>query len=385
MQNKTRNTAILVALQLPDQEDFQVNEYLDELEFLAETLGYTTLKKYKQKLAHPDPRSFIGKGKLGEVIDFATASEVDAIIFDDDLTPTQIRNIERDSKTKVYDRSLLILDIFLKRAQTSQAKIQVELARYQYLLPRLTRMWTHLERQRGGTGTRGGAGEREIETDRRNIRNQINILRGKLEKIEKQGITQRKGREGIVRVALVGYTNVGKSTLMRKLSKADVYAEDKLFATVDATVRKVVFNRIPFLLSDTVGFIRKLPHHLIESFKSTLEEVREADILLHVADVSHPAVEEHISVVNHTLKDLGAVNKSVILVFNKTDLLPDEPDEKHAIINKLKNHYRDEVSDIVFISAEENRNFEELKELIYKRVKKRHIKIYPHFLKDEMY
>ncbi|MGK7391854.1 MAG: GTPase HflX [Candidatus Cyclobacteriaceae bacterium M2_1C_046] len=385
MKTKSRDTALLVALQLPDQEEFQIKEYLDELEFLAETLGYESLKKFKQKLAHPDPRSFIGKGKLEEIISFAKASEADALIFDDDLTPSQIRNIEKDSKIKVYDRSLLILDIFLKRAQTSQAKIQVELARYQYLLPRLTRMWTHLERQRGGTGTRGGAGEREIETDRRNIRNQINILKAKLDKIEKQGFTQRKGREGIVRVALVGYTNVGKSTLMRKLSKADVYAENKLFATVDATVRKVVFNRIPFLLSDTVGFIRKLPHHLIESFKSTLEEVREADILLHVADVSHPAVEEHIAVVNHTLKDLGAVNKSVILVFNKVDLLPSDPEEKEAILYKLRSHYKNEVSDIVFVSAEENINFEELRELIFKRVKKKHLKIYPHFLKDEIY
>lgn len=385
MKTISRDTALLVALQLPDQEDFQIEEYLDELEFLAETLGYETLKKFKQKLTHPDPRTFIGKGKLEEVIAFAKSSEADAVIFDDDLTPSQIRNIEKDSEIKVYDRSLLILDIFLKRAKTAQAKIQVELARYQYLLPRLTRMWTHLERQRGGTGTRGGAGEREIETDRRNIRNQINVLKAKLDKIEKQGFTQRKGREGIVRVALVGYTNVGKSTLMRKLSKAEVYAENKLFATVDATVRKVVLNRIPFLLSDTVGFIRKLPHHLVESFKSTLEEVREADILLHVADVSHPAVEEHISVVNHTLKDLGAVNKSVILVFNKVDLLSSDPEEREAIMYKMRNHYKNEVSDIVFISAEENINFEELRELIQKRVKKKHLKIYPNFLKDEIY
>lgn len=386
MQKKNQEKSVLVGIQLPDQSDFEVDEHLDELAFLAETAGYQTAKIFKQKLSHPDPRSFIGKGKLEEVSTFTKAEEADCVIFDDDLTPSQIRNLERELKVKVYDRSLLILDIFLQRAQTAQAKIQVELARYQYLLPRLTRMWTHLERQRGGTGTRGGAGEREIETDRRNIRNQINVLKGKLDKIEKQGRTQRKGREGTVRVALVGYTNVGKSTLMQLLSKAPVRAENKLFATVDATVRKVVFDRIPFLLSDTVGFIRKLPHHLVESFKSTLEEVKEADILLHVADVAHPAVEDHISVVNHTLKDLGAVNKSVILVFNKADLLQNKTSEEaEALKAKLINHYKNEVSDIVFVSAEDKTNIEELREVMYKRIRKKHMKIYPHFMKNETF
>ena len=386
MQENTQETSVLVGIQLPDQSNFEVDEHLDELAFLAETAGYKTVRIFKQKLTHPDPRSFIGKGKLEEVSSFVKAEEVNCVIFDDDLSPSQLRNLERELKVKVYDRSLLILDIFLQRAQTAQAKIQVELARYQYLLPRLTRMWTHLERQRGGTGTRGGAGEREIETDRRNIRNQINILKGKLDKIEKQGRTQRKGREGTVRVALVGYTNVGKSTLMQLLSKSHVHAENKLFATVDATVRKVVFDRIPFLLSDTVGFIRKLPHHLIESFKSTLEEVKEADILLHVADVSHPAVEDHISVVNHTLKDLGAVNKSVILVFNKTDLLEQKSNEEiEALKSKLISHYKHDVSDIVFISAENKTNIDELRDVMYKRIKKKHMKIYPHFMKNETF
>ena len=385
LKNNIPEKAVLVGLQLPDQSDFEVKEHLDELAFLAETAGYETIKKYRQKLAHPDPRSFIGKGKLEEVSAFSKAEEVSTVIFDDDLTPSQLRNLEKELDVKVYDRSLLILDIFLQRAQTAQSKIQVELARFQYLLPRLTRMWTHLERQRGGTGTRGGAGEREIETDRRNIRNQINILKGKLEKIEKQGITQRKGRQGIVRVALVGYTNVGKSTLMRIISKADAYAENKLFATVDATVRKVVFDRIPFLLSDTVGFIRKLPHHLIESFKSTLEEVKEADILLHVADMSHPAVEDHISVVNNTLKDLGVVNKSVILIFNKIDLFGDNKEGYVAVKSKLTNHYKDEVSDIVFVSAENQVNIDDLKSIMFKRIKKKHLKIYPNFMKDEIF
>lgn len=383
MKKKNKELSILVGVQLPDQSDFEVDEQLEELAFLATTAGYYTPVKFKQKLTHPDPRSFIGKGKLEEVKTVVKTEEAATVIFDDDLSPSQLRNLEKELKVKVYDRSLLILDIFLLRAKTAQAKIQVELARNQYLLPRLTRMWTHLERQRGGTGTRGGAGEREIETDRRNIRNQINILKSKLEKIEKQGATQRKGRQGIVRAALVGYTNVGKSTLMKLLSKADVHAENKLFATVDATVRKVVLGRIPFLLSDTVGFIRKLPHHLIESFKSTLEEVKEADILLHVADMSHPAAEDHIAVVNHTLKDLGAVNKSVILIFNKLDAVP--TDEREPLMTKLRNHFSKEVSDIVFISAHKKENIEELREVILKRVKKKHLKIYPNFLQDEIY
>ncbi|MTI37937.1 GTPase HflX, partial [Fulvivirga lutimaris] len=310
-----KEKAILVAVSEKQVNENVVDEHLAELEFLAKTAGIKTVKIFKQKLDKPDIRSFVGKGKLEEIKAFIIDQEIKAVIFDDDLTPSQLRNLEKDLKVKIYDRSLLILDIFLLRAQTAQAKTQVELARNQYLLPRLTRMWTHLERQRGGTGTRGGAGEKEIETDKRNIRNQISVLKGKLEKIEKQNEVQRKSRGSVVRVALVGYTNAGKSTLMTLLSKSNVKAENKLFATVDATVRKVVFNMIPFLLSDTVGFIRKLPHHLIESFKSTLAEVKEADVLLHVVDVAHPAYEDHIEVVRETLKDIGASEKPTIYIF----------------------------------------------------------------------
>ena len=288
---ETRNTeedkTVLVALINREQTENKVVEYLDELAFLAKTMGLYVVKSFTQRIDKPDVRSFVGKESLEEIQTYIAAEEVKVIIFDDDLSSSQLRNLEKELKIKIYDRSLLILDIFLLRAQTAQAKTQVELARSTYLLPRLTRMWTHLERQRGGTGTRGGAGEKEIETDRRMIRNQITVLKGKLDKIEKQNALQRKSRQNVVRVALVGYTNVGKSTLMRLLTKADLLAEDKLFATVDATVRKVVLDRIPFLLSDTVGFIRKLPTHLIESFKSTLAEVIEADVLLHVVDVSH--------------------------------------------------------------------------------------------------
>ncbi len=313
-------TAVLVALINRRQSEEQTKEYLDELSFLAETLGTKTIKTVTQKLDTPDVTTFVGKGKLEEIKEYVKAMSVDKVIFDDDLSPSQLRNLEKVLKTTIFDRSLLILEIFLKRAKTSQARTQVELARYQYLLPRLTRMWTHLERQRGGTGTRGGAGEKEIETDRRIIRNQISVLKKKLEKIDKQKITQRKGRGNITRVALVGYTNVGKSTIMTLLSKSDVFAENKLFATVDSTVRKVVINNIPFLLSDTVGFIRKLPHTLVESFKSTLDEIREADILLHVVDVSHPGFEEQIDIVNKTLAEIDAADKPTILVFNKMDL-----------------------------------------------------------------
>jgi GTP-binding protein HflX len=289
------NHAILVAVATPKTRPEETQEHLDELAFLAETIGIKTLEKFTQKLPNPDSRTFVGKGKLEEIKTYATANQVRYVLFDDDLSPSQLRNLEKElnaagkeATVRIYDRSLLILDIFLMRAQTAQARTQVELAMNQYLLPRLTRMWTHLERQRGGTGTRGGAGEKEIETDRRIVRNQISQLKEDLKKIDKQRQTQRKSRSGMVRVALVGYTNVGKSTIMNLLSKADVKAENKLFATVDATVRKVVIEGIPFLLSDTVGFIRKLPHHLIESFKSTLDEVREADLLLHVVDCAHP-------------------------------------------------------------------------------------------------
>ena len=337
----------------------------------------------------PDPRSFIGKGKLAEVKEYVQTHKVKNIIFDEDLTPSQLRNLEREMNPKdadglqvrIYDRSLLILDIFLWRAQTAQARTQVELARNQYLLPRLTRLWTHLERQRGGTGTRGGAGEREIETDRRIIRNQISVLKDKLEKIEKQRATQRKSRSNIVRVALVGYTNVGKSTLMNLLSKSEVLAENKLFATVDATVRKVSLESIPFLLSDTVGFIRKLPHHLIESFKSTLDEVREADILVHVVDVAHPFHDNQIEVVTRTLSEIGAANIPTILVLNKMDVFKKQnPD---ANLEEMKGYYRDHgFENIVFVSATTKENMDAFKKLLYEQVKKKHLMIYPNYLQD---
>ena len=383
------NTAILVALGGSKEADL-TREHLDELAFLAETAGIRTVKRFVQNLPHPDPRSFVGKGKLAEMKEYVVKHQVKNIIFDEDLSPSQLRNLERefnpkdaaeDQQVKIYDRSLLILDIFLWRAQTAQARTQVELARYQYLLPRLTRLWTHLERQRGGTGTRGGAGEREIETDRRNIRYQINVLKDKLEKIEKQRATQRKSRSNIVRVALVGYTNVGKSTLMNLMSKSDVLAENKLFATVDATVRKVSLESIPFLLSDTVGFIRKLPHHLIESFKSTLDEVREADILVHVVDVAHPFHDNQIEVVTRTLAEIGAADIPTILVLNKVDLFKEQhPD---ANLEEMKGYYREHgFKDIVFMSATTRENIDVFKKTLYEEVKKKHLTFYPNYLQD---
>jgi GTP-binding protein HflX len=383
------NTAILVALGGARDTDV-TKEHLDELAFLAETAGIRTVKRFVQSLPQPDSRTFVGKGKLAEIKEYVTSAKVKNIIFDEDLSPSQLRNIERefnpkdaaeDQQVRIYDRSLLILDIFLWRAQSAQAKTQVELARNQYLLPRLTRLWTHLERQRGGTGTRGGAGEREIETDRRIIRNQISILKDKLEKIEKQRATQRKSRSNIVRVALVGYTNVGKSTLMNLLSKSDVLAENKLFATVDATVRKVSLESIPFLLSDTVGFIRKLPHHLIESFKSTLDEVREADILVHVVDVAHPFHDNQIEVVTRTLAEIGAADIPTILVLNKVDLLR----QQHPDVNleEMKGYYREHgFRNIVFVSATTKENLDVLKKELYEEVKKKHLTIFPNYLQD---
>ncbi|MGK7394508.1 MAG: GTPase HflX [Candidatus Cyclobacteriaceae bacterium M3_2C_046] len=392
-----QESAVLVALVNKEQSIEKAHEYLDELAFLAETLGAKSTKFFTQRLDKPDVRTFVGKGKLEEINHYIKENNIDVVIFDDDLSPSQLRNLENELKIKIYDRSLLILDIFLNRAQTAQAKTQVELARYQYLMPRLTRMWTHLERQRGGTGTRGGAGEKEIETDRRIIRNQISILKKKLEKIDKQGQTQRKNRSNIVKVALVGYTNVGKSTLMKILSKSDVFAENKLFATVDTTIRKIQLDNIPFLLSDTVGFIRKLPHHLIESFKSTLDEVREADILLHVVDISHPSYEEQIDIVNYTLTELGAANKATILVFNKIDAFQEDLTQQNGedleniiqdkgLVEHLKQTFIGKNDhDAVFISAREKQNIDELRQILREKVSEKHYRIFPNYLKNENY
>ena len=402
--NPEQKTAVLVAVTTPSDDKTKTQEHLDELAFLAETRGIVSLECFKQNLDHPDIKTFVGKGKLEEIQAYVNAHKVDWVIFDDDLSPSQMRNLEKELEVKIYDRSLLILDIFLQRAQTSQAKTQVELAHLQYLLPRLTRMWTHLERQRGGTSTRGGAGEKEIETDRRMIRNQITVLKQRLAKIDKQSITQRKGRDKQVRVALVGYTNVGKSTIMRAITKSEIFAENKLFATVDSTVRKVVFDNIPFLLTDTVGFIRKLPHTLIECFKSTLDEVREADILIHVVDLANEAFEDHIEVVNKTLVDIGAIDKPCLLVFNKVDLYAknlrrqerlddhDSPefitaeDKQKRLIEKLKNSYHNKKDvDTVFISATKKSYFKELRKVILDKVKIRYFEIFPNYLQDYNY
>lgn len=380
------NKAILIAIGRNDRLEV-IDEHLSELAFLAGTAGIEAVGRVVQSLAIPDSRTYIGKGKLAELKETVFAKGINNLIFDDDLTASQLRNLERalnpadrEEQVQIYDRSLLILEIFLHRAQTAQARTQVELARNQYLLPRLTRLWTHLERQRGGTGTRGGAGEKEIETDRRNIRNQIAVLKERLGKIERQRETQRKGRSNVVRVALVGYTNVGKSTLMNLLSGSDLLAENKLFATVDSTVRKVVLGDIPFLLSDTVGFIRKLPHHLIESFKSTLDEVREADLLLHVVDAAHPFHENQIEVVSKTLQEIGAGDIPTILVMNKSDLLSDKGQEAYE---EMKGYYRQHGYDkVVFVSAVTGLNIGNLKQMIFEDVKKKHLMIYPNYLRN---
>ena len=384
--------AVLVGLITPQQKEAKAREYIDELAFLADTAGAHVVKTFFQKMDYPNSRTFVGEGKLMEIREFIKEREeseepIGMVIFDDELSPVQLRNIERELQIKILDRTNLILDIFAKRAQTAYAKTQVELAQYQYLLPRLTRMWTHLERQRGGIGMRG-PGETQIETDRRIILDKISLLKKHLVAIDKQMTTQRQNRGKMVRVALVGYTNVGKSTMMNLLSKSDVFAENKLFATLDTTVRKVIIDNLPFLMTDTVGFIRKLPHHLIESFKSTLDEVREADLLVHILDISHPNFEEHYEVVNKTLLDVCKEKKPTILVFNKIDAFTYVPkDEDDLSPMKRENYSLDDLkktwmanmgADCVFVSARQKENIDELKALLYERVKEIHIKRFPY-------
>jgi len=377
--------AVLVGLVHKEQTEPQVQEYLDELSFLAETAGAVSVKRFTQKLQHPDSRTFVGKGKLEEIKNYVAGKDIRVVIFDDELTGAQINNIEKALEVKVIDRSDLILDIFASRAKTAQAKAQVELAQYQYILPRLRGMWKHLERLGGGIGTRG-PGESEIETDRRIVRDKITLLRKRLAEIDKQAFTQRKDRGEFIRVALVGYTNVGKSTLMTILSKSDVFAENKLFATLDTTTRKVVFDNIPFLLSDTVGFIRKLPHHLVESFKSTLDEVREADILLHVVDISHPAFEEQLGVVNKTLQEIGAFEKPILTIFNKMDLYEGntfdewlEESTKTQLLEDLRQRWNNETNgNAVFISALERTNIDALRQSILEKVRDMYKVRYPY-------
>jgi GTP-binding protein HflX len=377
--------AVLVGLIQKEVTPEQVREYLDELAFLSETAGAIAVERFTQRLPHPDSRTFVGKGKLEEIKQYVASRDIDVVIFDDELTGSQISNIEKEVKCRVIDRSDLILDIFASRARTAQAKVQVELAQYQYILPRLKGMWTHLERQGAGIGSRG-PGETEIETDRRIVKDKIALLRGRLKEIDKQSITQRKERGEFIRVALVGYTNVGKSTLMNVLSKSDVFAENKLFATLDTTTRKIVYENTPFLLSDTVGFIRKLPHHLVESFKSTLDEVREADILLHVVDVSHPLYEDQIGVVNHTLQELKAFDKPILTIFNKLDLYESvtfdewlEDEVKQELLLELKEKWdRATNNNCVFISALERKNIDALREIILTKVRELYLIRYPY-------
>jgi GTPase len=390
---KKQETAILVGLVNRVQDDEKIVEYLDELEFLAETAGAAVLKRYTQRMEHPDPGTFIGSGKLNEIKNYILENNVDIVIFDDELSPAQQRNLEKavntekKQKVKVLDRTTLILDIFASRARTAHAKTQVELAQYQYLLPRLAKMWSHLDRVKGGIGMKG-AGEKEIETDRRIIRDRIALLKEKLSVIDRQMETQRKSRGEMIRVALVGYTNVGKSTIMNLLSKSDVFAENKLFATLDTTVRKVVIENLPFLLSDTVGFIRKLPTNLVESFKSTLDEVREADILVHVVDISHHGFEDQINVVNQTLADIGASDKPTLMVFNKIDAFRFDKKEdddltpitkRNLSLEELKKTWmRNLHSECIFISATNKQNIDEFRKILYERIKELHQKRYPY-------
>ena len=381
-----QENAILVGVIQPDQTDVQVNEYIDELEFLAETAGVKTIKRFTQKLKHPDARSFVGKGKLEEIKKFILSKgNITLVVFDDELTGSQIQNIEKEINTRTIDRSDLILDIFASRAKTAQARTQVELAQYQYILPRLKGMWKHLERQGGGVGTRG-PGETEIETDRRIVKDKISLLKKRLEDYDRQAMTQRQERGEFIRVALVGYTNVGKSTIMNGLSKSEVFAENKLFATLDTTTRKCVFEQTPFLLSDTVGFIRKLPHHLVESFKSTLDEVREADVLIHVVDIAHPQYEEQLDVVNKTLAELGCADKPTITVFNKMDKYEKvafdewlEEDVKKDILRELKERWEETTKgNCVFVSAIDKQNFDSLRQTILNKVREMYQIRYPY-------
>jgi GTP-binding protein HflX len=388
LSKETSEKAVLVGLITPQQGEAKANEYLDELAFLADTAGAVTVKKFLQRLDHPNTATFVGKGKLEEIKQFVEENEIGMVIFDDDLSTKQVSIIERELQVKILDRTSLILDIFAKRAQTANAKTQVELAQYQYLLPRLTRMWTHLERQRGGIGMRG-PGETQIETDRRIILDKISLLKQKLKELDTQFTVQRKNRGKLTRIALVGYTNVGKSTLMNLLSKSDVFAENKLFATLDTTCRKVVIENLPFLLSDTVGFIRKLPHHLVESFKSTLDEVRDADILVHVVDISHPQFEDQIEIVNKTLREVcEATDKEMILVFNKIDAFTyvkkDEDDltprtRENISLEELKETWMAKMEkNCVFISAKNKQNIEELKTMLYEKAKAIHQARFPY-------
>jgi len=381
--------AALIGLITPDISKDQAYEYLEELSFLAKTAGAKPVKLFTQRLDSANNKTFIGKGKIEEIKIFVENHDIDSVIFDDDLTPSQMKNIERaiEGKAKILDRSNLILDIFASRAKTSQARTQVELAQYQYLLPRLTGLWTHLERQKGGIGMRG-PGETQIETDRQIIRDKIALLKKKLKKIDKQSHTRRKGREHLIRVALIGYTNAGKSTLMNRLAKSDVFAENKLFATLDTTVRKVVIGNLPFLLTDTVGFIRKLPHQLVESFKSTLDEVRESDFMIHLVDISNPNFEDHIDVVNKTIAELGANNKPTLIVFNKIDaykFIKKEEDDltpstkENISLEELKKTWMSKIeTNTMFISALNKTHFEELKDEMYSRIKELHEKRYPY-------